>query len=90
MTQTAAPDTRIASQDVAELVAHWENARRDAGDLDDLDIDREYAEARARDIIADRRLIARLEAADDAGELVTHDWDDACGFGVWHEGPCDE
>lgn len=48
-----------------------------------------YAVARAADESADRRTREMLAAADAAGNLVTHEFDDACSLGLWHTGPCE-
>lgn len=37
---------------------------------------------------ADRALVDRLAASDEAGNLTSHRPDDACSLGLWHEGPC--
>lgn len=47
------------------------------------------AEAKARQMAADRELDAALDAADAAGELITHEWGEGCTLGLWHTGPCE-
>ncbi len=81
---------RIANPEAAEMVAWWHYRQlADGQDVSDVALD--YAEARARDVIADRRFAAELAAADAAGELVRHEPGDgsACTLGYWHTGDCD-
>lgn len=77
-----------AAQDHGPLAANAaippELADEEPGDFTAEDI----AEMRRRDAAADRRLADQLAAADEAGDLTTHQPGDACGHGLWHTGPC--
>jgi hypothetical protein len=55
----------------------------------ETDLQDSYATARAADQVADRRTDEALSAAAAAGELVSHEFADACSLGLWHTGGCE-